>query len=205
MRLLERDQQLRDLHRALDRARQGNGTTVLVSGEAGIGKTWLIRAFRAQVAGAARVFLGSCEELMTARPLGPFRDMAGVAGGGLTGLGHHDRDESIDVLLAQMRFSQQPAVVIVEDAHWADDASLDIIRYLARRIEQLPAMLVVSYRDDELHAGHRLRGIIGGLAGSPCLHLELEGLSDTVVTRLAESVDFSPAPWWPPWVAIRSS
>lgn len=194
MRLLERDRQLGDLHRALERARQGRGTTVLVSGEAGIGKTWLIRAFTAQIAGETRVFLGTCEDLLTARPLGPFRDMAGVVGMGLTGLGSDDRDGFIDALLERMRFSHQPAVVIVEDAHWADDASLDIIRYLARRIEQLPAMLVVSYRDEELNPGHPLRGIIGVLAGSACLHLELEGLSDTVVTQLAESVGLEPGP-----------
>src|SRR6266540_6614800 len=76
MKLLERHAQLRDLHAALERARQGRGTTVLISGEAGIGKTWVLHAFAAQVAETARVFLGSCEDLLTPRPLGPFRDMA---------------------------------------------------------------------------------------------------------------------------------
>src|SRR6266545_4010075 len=188
MKLLERDAQLRDLHATLERARQGRGTTVLVSGEAGIGKTWLLLAFAAQVAKTARVLLGTCEDLLTPRTLGPFRDMARDAGGALEGLGGDDRDAFIDALLEEMRFAQRPAVVIVEDAHWADDASLDIIRYLARRIERLPAMLVVSYRDEELGAGHPFRGLIGALVGPAVLHLELEGLSDAAVAQLAASV-----------------
>jgi predicted ATPase len=174
MKLLEREVQLRDLHAALERARQGHGTTVLVSGEAGIGKTWLLRAFAARVAATARVLVGTCEDLLTPRPLGAFRDMARDAGGALAGLGD-DRDAFIDALLGEMRFSQRPAVLIVEDAHWADDASLDIVRYLARRIERLPAMLVVSYRDEELDDVHPFRRLVGVLAGSAVLRLELEG------------------------------
>jgi predicted ATPase len=54
----------------------GRGTTVLVSGEAGIGKTWLLLGFAAEVASTARVFLGTCEDLSTPRTLGSFRDMA---------------------------------------------------------------------------------------------------------------------------------
>ena len=129
--LLERQAQLRELQAALERARQGRGTTVLVSGEAGIGKTWLLQAFADRVADTARVLLGTCEDLLTPRTLGPFRDMAREEGGALGGLGGEDRDAVIDWLLREMRFSQRPAVVVVEDAHWADDASLDIIRYLA--------------------------------------------------------------------------
>jgi DNA-binding CsgD family transcriptional regulator/tetratricopeptide (TPR) repeat protein len=193
MKLLEREAQLRDLHAALERAGQGRGTTVLVSGEAGIGKTWLLRAFAAQVAGTARVLVGSCEDLLTPRPLGAFRDMARAAGGALAGLGD-DRDAFIDALLGEMGFSQRPAVLIVEDVHWADDASLDIVRYLARRIERLPAMLVVSYRDEELDEVHPFRRLVGALAGPAVLRLELEGLSDAAVAELASAVGLDPAP-----------
>jgi DNA-binding CsgD family transcriptional regulator len=193
MRLLERDIQLRELHAALARARQGRGTTVLVSGEAGIGKTWLLLAFAAEVASTATVFLGTCEDLSTPRTLGPFRDMARDAGAALRGVGE-DRDASIDALLEEMRFSQRPAVVIVEDAHGADDASLDIIRYLARRIDRLAAMLVVSYRDEELTDDHPFRRIVGALSGPAMVHLELEGLSDAAVAQLATSAGLEPGP-----------
>jgi DNA-binding CsgD family transcriptional regulator/tetratricopeptide (TPR) repeat protein len=194
MKLLERHAQLRDLHSALERAGQGRGTTVLVAGEAGIGKTWLLRAFTAQAAATARVLLGSCEDLLAPRTLGPFRDMARDAGGALTTLAGQDRDAFIDALLDEMSFRQRPAVVIVEDAHWADDASLDIIRYLGRRVERLPAMLVISYRDQELTEEHPLRHIIGALAGPAVLRMELEGLSDAAVAQLAAAVGLEPGP-----------
>jgi DNA-binding CsgD family transcriptional regulator/tetratricopeptide (TPR) repeat protein len=192
MKLLERDAQLQALHAALARAREGRGTAVLVSGEAGIGKTWLLLAFAAAVAGTSRVLMGTCEDLLAPRILGPFRDMARDAGGALEKVQGDDRDAFIDALLEEMRFSQRPAVVIVEDAHWADDASLDIIRYLARRIERLPAMLVVSYRDEELGDDHPFRRLVGALAGPAVVHLELEGLSDGAVLRMAAEAGVDP-------------
>ena len=93
-----------------------------------------------------------------------------------------------------MRSARRPAVVIVEDAHWADNASLNIVRYLARRVERLPAMLIVSYRDEELTEGHPLRRIIGTFGGPSVLRLELEGLSDAAVAELAAEVGFEPGP-----------
>jgi DNA-binding CsgD family transcriptional regulator/tetratricopeptide (TPR) repeat protein len=192
MNLLERDAQLRALHAALARAREGRGTAVLVSGEAGIGKTWLLQAFAAAVAGSSSVLMGTCEDLLAPRTLGPFRDMARDAGGALEKVQGDDRDAFIDALLEEMSFSQRPAVVIVEDAHWADDASLDIIRYLARRIERLPAMLVVSYRDEELGDDHPFRRLIGALTGAAVVHLELEGLSDAAVVRMAAEAGVDP-------------
>jgi hypothetical protein len=140
------------------------------------------------------MFLGTCEDLLTPRTLGPFRDMAREEGGALGGLGGEDRDAVIDWLLREMRFSQRPAVVVVEDAHWADDASLDIVRYLARRVGGLPAMLVVSYREEELADDHPLRRITGALAGPAVLRLELEGLSDAAVAQLAVGVGLEPGP-----------
>jgi predicted ATPase len=96
---------------------------MLVSGKAGIGKTWLLQAFAGRVAGRVRVFLRASEDLLTPRTLGPFRDMAREEGGAIGGVRGEDRDAFIDGLMREMRFSQRPAVVIVEDAHWADDAS----------------------------------------------------------------------------------
>ena len=77
----------------------------------------------------------------------------------------------LDALLAEMSFTQRPAVVVVEDAHWADQASLDVLRTLARRVPELPALLVVSYREEELGggppavAGGRRAGRPGGASG----------------------------------------
>jgi DNA-binding CsgD family transcriptional regulator/tetratricopeptide (TPR) repeat protein len=194
MNLLERDGQLRQLEAALERASLGRGTTVLVSGEAGVGKTSLLQAFAAHAGETARVLVGACEDLLTPRPLGPFRDMARDAGGNLRRAAGDDRDAMLDRLLEEMAYTQRPAVVIVEDAHWADDASLDIVRYLARRIDRLSAMLVVSYRDDELADDHPFRRMIAALAGTSVLRLELEGLSDAAVAELATDAGLDPGP-----------
>ena len=194
MELLERRTQLRELRLALERARRGSGTLVLVSGDAGIGKTRLLTSFAAEAAGSARVLVGSCDNLVTPRTLGPFRDMARDGSGSLHGVDPDDRDRFIDVLLTEMGFRERPAVVIVEDLHWADDASLDVVRYLARRVERLPALLVLSYREDELPDDHPFRRVIGVVAGPAVVHLELPGLSDEAVASAAEAIGLAPAP-----------
>ena len=193
MTLVERDAQLGRLAAALEEARHGRGSTVLVSGEAGIGKTSLLQEFAEGAWPTARVLVGACEDLLTPRPLGPFRDMARDAGG-LAGLAGDDRDAFLDALLAEMTFTQRPAVVIVEDAHWADAASLDIIRYLARRIDRLSALLVVSYRDEELRDDHPFARMVAALAGPSVHRIELEGLSDEAVTELAVAAGLDPGP-----------
>jgi DNA-binding CsgD family transcriptional regulator/tetratricopeptide (TPR) repeat protein len=191
MELLERHTELGEMEAAVRRARQGSGSVVLVSGEAGIGKTTLLAEFTGRIADIARVFFGTCEALLTPRVLGPFRDMARTLGRELLGA---DRDGLIDALLDQMSIASRPAVVVVEDAHWADDASLDVVRYLARRVERLPAVLVVSYRDDELVDDHPLRRVVGAVVGPAVVHLELGGLSDEAVRRCAAAAGVDPEP-----------
>lgn len=191
--LLERADELRQLRAALARARRREGTLVLVSGEAGIGKTSLVREFVAEVRDSARVFAGACEDLLTPRALGPFRDMALQSG--LTvpvDPDRPERDAYLDALLAELGFAMRPAVVIVEDAHWADDASLDILRYLGRRVERMPVLLVVTYRPGELRDEHPLRRVLGSFAAATTLRLELAGLSDPTVARLAEQAGIDP-------------
>jgi DNA-binding CsgD family transcriptional regulator/tetratricopeptide (TPR) repeat protein len=187
MALVERSTQLEDLARALDQAAQGRGRTVLLSGEAGIGKTSLLRAFAEVTASRARVFEGRCDELITPRVLGPFRDMARHHRGVFAGTAVDDRDAVIDVLITEMSFRQRPAVVIVEDLHWADHASLDVVSVLARRVPDLPAVLIVSYRDNEAHGNRRLKRVLGSLAGPATIRIRLDGLSDTTVADLADA------------------
>lgn len=194
MRLLERAGELDGLSTALQRARSGRGSTVLVSGEAGIGKTALLAEFADLVAGRARVFKGTCEDLLTARTLGPFRDMARSLGGAQLGAGADGRDALMDALLAEMSFPQRPAVVIIDDAHWADHASLDVVRFLARRVHELPALLVISYRAEELSEDHPLLRVVGTLSGPAVLRLELAGLSARAVAELASAAGLDPAP-----------
>ncbi len=194
MALVERERELSELVTALDRARRGHGTTVLLSGEAGIGKTSLLARFSDHAAAKARVFRGACEDLMTPRPLGPFRDMARGANGALGSAGVIDRDALLDALLEEMAFFQRPAVVIVEDIHWADQASLDILRVLARRVAELPAMLVVSYREQDLPDDHPVIRMSGLLPSTDVLRLELAPLSDSAVSDLAVAAGVEPGP-----------
>lgn len=86
-----------------------------------------------------------------------------------------------------MSFRQRPAVVIVEDLHWADHASLDVVSVLARRVPDLPAVLIVSYRDNEAHRNRRLKRVLGSLAGPATIRIRLDGLSDTAVADLADA------------------
>ena len=86
-----------------------------------------------------------------------------------------------------------PAVVVFEDVHWADEATLDLLRFLGRRIDRTSALLVCTYRDDELAANHPLAVMLGDLATCPAVHrCRVEPLSRSAVTKLAEGRSENP-------------
>jgi DNA-binding CsgD family transcriptional regulator/tetratricopeptide (TPR) repeat protein len=185
--LLEREAGLRTLRDALDDAAKGAGCCVIVFGEAGIGKTSLVRAFQDEARDRARVWVGGCEDLLTPRTLGPFRDMARQAGGAVRESlqAASDAGELADVLLDELGYPLEPTVAIIEDAHWADDATLDVVRMVSRRIAELPGALVVTYRDDELTAAHPLQRVLGALTGASTRRVPLRRLSAAAVQELA--------------------
>ena len=178
--LLERDEQLAILERtARSLLRTGRGTVVLVTGEAGSGKSALTRAFLSRVGDDLVVAAGGCDDLLAPRGLAPFRDMAE----GLPDLG---AALSGDVFPALLRFlAARPTVVVIEDVHWADDVTLDAIRYLSRRIAGVPAILLLTFRSEDVDAAHPLRAILGGLPTASVRRLELPPLSVAAVRRLA--------------------
>jgi predicted ATPase len=187
--LLERSAELEalDTHHAAVRAR-GRGRLVLVAGEAGIGKTALVRAF-CERARPGRVLWGACDALFTPRPLGPFVDIADDVGGELAAM--VAEGAAAGPLLAAITRSlrgRPPDVVVLEDLHWADEATLDVLRLLARRIESLPALVLATYRDDELDARHPLRMVLGELPGGSAARLALAPLSARGVAELAGSL-----------------
>ena len=161
--LLERADQLAVLREAVDAAARGRGRVVLIGGEAGIGKTALVRRFVGEQ--RVRVLSGAADALFTPRPLGPFADVAAQAGGRLEQVvadGSRAHDVA-DALLDELR-RRHPSVVVLEDLHWADEASLDVLRLAVRALDTVPALVVGTYRDDELGPSHPLRIVLGELA-----------------------------------------
>ena len=187
MALLERDAELARMRATLDPAQGGSGAVVLVSGEAGIGKTSLVRAFVEEARGRARVLTGACDDLSTPRALGPFRDMAAPDGPLESALAAGaSRDAALDAVRAELSDPHRVTVAGVEAAHWADDATLDAVRLLGRRAGGLRLVLVLSYRDDEVSRDDPLFRVLGELVGPHVLRLRPERLSEQAVTRLAE-------------------
>ena len=187
--LLERSRELSTLDDWLSAVvSSSHGRLVLVAGEAGVGKTALLRRLREEHRDGPRFLWGGCEALFTPRPLGPLLDIAELTGGELAEVVATDAKPH-DVVGALIRElgSQAPTVLVLEDLHWADEATLDVLRLLARRIATVPALALVSYRDDELDRGHPLRIVLGELGrGEEISRLTLAPLSPVAVAKLAE-------------------
>ncbi|WP_328745112.1 AAA family ATPase [Streptomyces sp. NBC_00285] len=182
--ILEREPELARLASAAREAADGAGSVVLVLGEAGIGKSSLVKALPDHLPHDMRVLVGECDDLATRRPLGPFRDLIGSVGRELADAVTEggDRHRVHEALLEELR----GAVLVVEDVHWADEASLDALRFLVRRMERLPALLVLTYRDDELSREHPLRQLLGQVSRAPRVHrLPLARLSLNAVRTLS--------------------
>jgi DNA-binding CsgD family transcriptional regulator/tetratricopeptide (TPR) repeat protein len=185
MQLLEREQSLADLAVWLDAAVRAGGCITLVAGEAGIGKTTLLQEF-AQRQGNPHVLWGACDALFTPRPLGPLHDIARQTHGKLaTTLGSGARPELI-FTAALDEFEQAKTLIVIEDVHWADEATLDLLKYLGRRIHRTHCMLAVTYRDDEIGPQHPLRLVIGDLPRASTHRISLAPLSESAVTQLAK-------------------
>jgi DNA-binding CsgD family transcriptional regulator len=197
--LLERDDALGQLTRALDRARHGEGSTVLVRGEAGIGKTTLLREWTRliDVSGDAQVYWGSCEALFTPRPLGPVMDIAVSVGTLVRDAAGEQRPPS-EIFAAVAAWLSTPAVslrsragharvtvLVFEDVHWADHLTLDFVKYIARRIHAWPALLVLSYRNDEVGPMHPLTQVLGELPTGATAAVDLRPLTAQAIQQLS--------------------
>jgi DNA-binding CsgD family transcriptional regulator/tetratricopeptide (TPR) repeat protein len=194
MGLLERESELTTFAGAIAAAGEGAGSVVLVSGEAGIGKTSLLREVVLRARGQARVLVGTCDDLLTPRTLGPLRDMSlGDASPLRRALdrGGADRDGVFTAVLEEFGDPLRPTLVVVEDAHWADEATRDVLAFLGRRVAAMPTVLAITYRDG-LPAEHPLRSVLGTLSGTSVRRLALAPLSHDAVGRLAAGVTIDP-------------
>ncbi|MEN3308791.1 MAG: hypothetical protein V7603_4993 [Micromonosporaceae bacterium] len=169
MPLLERESAMASLVEYAREAYAGEGRLVLVSGEAGIGKSSVVEEVAARLAmelPAARWAWGMCDGLFTPRPLGPLFDVADELGGELLRLcrAQAPRDELFTALLRQASVPGRLNVIVVEDLHWADDATIDLVRFLGRRLRSLAVLFIVTYRDDGLAPEDPLRIALGDLS-----------------------------------------
>lgn len=194
MDLLERKAYLDTLNGLHQHAARGLGRMLLLGGEAGVGKTSLVQQFARQSRPPERVLIGACEPLSAPRPHGLLSDMDELMQGQIGKL--LDRSAS-PVEIARtvlMALSHGPAtIMIIEDAHWIDEAAVDGIRYLGRRVGSAPLLVIITFRDDEIGMGHPLRRLLGDLATAPDVsRMHLPPLSLTGVTRMSEGTGIDP-------------
>jgi DNA-binding CsgD family transcriptional regulator/tetratricopeptide (TPR) repeat protein len=187
--LLERAHQLE----ALDELSHGvaaghSGRLVLVAGEAGVGKTAFVHRFCDEHEPSARVLWGACDALFTPGALGPLLEVAEAVGGEFEELVTSGgvRPHQVAAATGHELVRRRPTFLVLEDLHWADHATLDVLRLLGRRITTVPALVIATYRDDELERTHPLQIALGDLAARPSVErLKLEPLSPEAIAVLA--------------------
>jgi predicted ATPase len=186
--LVEREPQLEQLRTALERSRT-QGCVIAVAGEAGAGKSALVRVATSGQQWT-RVARGLCDPLETPRPLGPVRDVLadlGVRLGADPGSPAPLAERLLDAV------GDEPTTVVIEDAQWVDEASVEVLRFVARRIETLPLVVLLTYRDGEVGPDHALRPLLGDLARlDACSTIALKGLSIGAIRAVLAGTGIDP-------------
>jgi len=190
--LLEREKELAILDDLLAGLGSSGGKVVLVRGEAGIGKSSLVRQFVESHPDDLSTFWGTCDDLFIAQPLAPFWDMARVEPSLRGPVDDGDRARVVGVVMDLLSTSLRPSVVVIEDTHWADEATLDAIKYLGRRMARTNGLLVLTYRTGEIDYDHPLRGVIGDLPPQNVERVELHGLSLAAVSSIVAETSLDP-------------
>lgn len=189
MGLLERESSLETLTSWLDGVSTDGGCIALISGEAGIGKTALLQKFTTGRGKETQILWGGCEALFTPHPLAPLYDIARQIGGDFPQAIAKAtmREVAFNATIDYLSQTPLPTILIFEDVHWADEATLDLIKFLGRRLQRLRVMLMMSYRDDEVGVTHPLQSVIGDLPAGSVRRLQLAPLSAAAVATLAEA------------------
>ncbi|HEY2780236.1 MAG TPA: AAA family ATPase [Steroidobacteraceae bacterium] len=195
MDLLERQQHFEILEQCFAEARAGSGKLILIAGEAGLGKSSLVEQFVAASRRHARVLWGACDALDTPRALGPVHEIAAQTPvlDGRTTLPDESRDWLFGALLAQLMPPQRASIVVLEDVHWADESTLDFFRFIGRRVQRTGALLVATYREEELSPTHPVRRALGEVTGRHVVRMRLAPLSAAAVEEMAKDSGRDPA------------
>jgi len=182
MELLERGAQLATLREQFAGI-DDSGRLVLVTGEAGAGKSALVEAFLAEQRPAAEVLFGRCDDLFAPRPLGPLADIARQRPGRLReALAEADQSAAFEAFLSELA-GPQPVIVALEDLQWADEATLDLLRFVARRLEPFRCLVIATYRD-LLDGSNPLRRTLASFVGPAVTRIALQPLSVASVRTL---------------------
>jgi len=188
--LVERDEVLAELTKHAASALSGTGRLVVIRGEAGIGKSSVVRAFCGDIHDST-VAISHCHPVSAPVPLGPIpglcecldRDVRARLLAAITG---ESGAGGVPYAVASALAATAPLVWVIEDAHWADSATLDVLRYVTRRLARIPVLLVVTYRDDEVGPQHPLAVALGDVVGSNAVvRVDLSLLSLSGVRALA--------------------
>ena len=192
MGLLERDEHLGLLLDCFERVAEA-GRLVLISGEAGVGKSALVQEFRNRHLAGRRVLFGRCDDLFASRPLGPFADIARDHPGALAAtLAAGEPSAVFDALLTELASPPHPVILVLEDLQWADEATLDLLRFVTRRLDVLPCLVIATHRND-LSADDPLRRAWGSFVGPLVTRVALRPLSLSSVATLAEGTGIDAA------------
>lgn len=185
MRLIERDSVLERLDVLLDEAKAGEGRIAVIHGEAGIGKTSVVKAFTTGHQETSHVLWAGCDDLLATRPLGPIWDIAAVETRLVEPLREKDRLAVFRAVLDLLARSVRPTILVIEDVHWADEATLDLVTYVGRRIDRTSGLLILTYRGSDLVDDHPVRRVLAALPPQPVEGIALAPLSRDAVTQLA--------------------
>jgi DNA-binding CsgD family transcriptional regulator/GTPase SAR1 family protein len=193
VRLTERDRELEALTARAEEARGGRGGVVVVCGESGAGKTSFVETFLERWPDGERVLWGACDPLATPRPLGPIHDVAAqLEPATRKALGSSDHPYEIFAAVFE-ELATQPSVLVIDDLHWADQATVDLLRFVLRRIRRTQSIVVVTVRDDEIASTHPTRSLLGDVARSPsATSIALPPLSVGAITQLAHDRPVDP-------------
>lgn len=190
--LLERETELERLNALLADPDRTGGVVVLIRGEAGIGKSALVRAFAGRAENIANWYWGYCDDLGTPRPFAPFWDLAADAPDVADALTRQDRHQVFDSLYRLLDDDLRPGVLVLEDTHWSDEATVDAIRYLGRRVARTRGLLILTYRTGEVGQDHPLRSAVGDLPNDSVVRIEPASLSRQAVAEIVADVGLDP-------------
>ena len=186
--LLERQTQLELLDGLLMEAARGRGRVAALGGEAGAGKTSLVEAFIGRAAEGTRILRSACEDLSIPDPLGPLYDLAREAQWALPQAIDHRQGQRLPLFSDALEIFEtktQPSLLVIEDLHWADDATLDFVRFLGRRIVNTHILLLVTARNDRSEAQMRVRRALGEIPAGNVARIDVPLLSEAAVLSLA--------------------